>query len=112
MTIACCDLRDKENRVASRRRDILFTKQRVCKYRRRGEHGTLGDIAKVRREVGQVELTATVAKKSGVGSRDLSLMGKALRKRSHEVMKQCRISRGEILQADEPQQPGEGPHRI
>ena len=64
-------------------RDILLMKQGVRKYRRRREHGTLGDIAKVSRQVGQVELTATVAEKSGVGNGDLSLMDKALGKRSH-----------------------------
>ena len=44
--IACCDLRDEEDRVTSRRRETSSSRNRVSKNRRRGEHGTLGDIAK------------------------------------------------------------------
>ena len=62
-------------------RDILLTKEGVRKHRRRGKHGSLGDIAKVSRQVRQVELTVTVAEKRGVGSGNLSLMGEALGKR-------------------------------
>ena len=58
-------------------------KEGVRKHRRKGEHGSLGDIAKASRQVRQVELTATVAEKRGVGSGDLSLMGEALGK-SHD----------------------------
>ena len=78
--------------MASKRRETSFTKEGDGIHGRRGQHGTLSDIAKVRRQVGEVKLTATVAEKGGVRSGNLCLMGEALGKSHDELIEECWIS--------------------